>query len=286
MDFMKGLVRLDEQLVDKVRYAVSNVEDVEFMALFGSLIVRGETYHDVDVAVKVKSDDKYSVFCRLVERLAGALSVPEERIDIVDLDRADLDLTKEVATHSLIVVDKAGYGSKIVKELSLKYPERGELIRLDVEEWLRSNDPSSIDLNAVKKRFDFIRSELRFLDDHVFKYDVDELGKSPTLKRLLERGFQLIIEASLDICRHIVSVMGWGPATSYLELIHICCKHGVITEEVKGEMLNAVRLRNVIIHRYLEIDYVELHRRAEELEKLMKQFETAIINFARVQRRC
>jgi uncharacterized protein YutE (UPF0331/DUF86 family) len=95
----------------------------------------------------------------------------------------------------------------------------------------------------------------------------------------MERGFHLIIEAVLDSLRHIVSAMGWGPALSYSDLAEICSLKGVIDEGLKDEILNGVRLRNIIIHRYLEVDYRKLYEESGELEKIVKDLEIQVQRF-------
>ncbi|HID91170.1 TPA: DUF86 domain-containing protein [Candidatus Bathyarchaeota archaeon] len=281
MGFMTETIKLDERLVQNARQIVDDIREVEFAALFGSLAARGETYHDVDVALKLSGEDKYGVICRVIEGLATVLNVPEEYIDAVDLDRADLELKKEVVVHGVVLVDRGGYRERLVGEVSLKYPEYDRLKRLDIEEWLRSRDPSSIELDKVKRRLDFIRGELHFLEDYLFKHGVNEVKGSPVLRRLLERSFHLVMEAALDVCRHIVAVMGWGPALSYSDLVDLCSRHGAISERLKRELLNAIRLRNVIVHRYMDVDYDELYRRGEGLREMMSQFEGQTVEFIR-----
>jgi len=45
-------VNLSERLLDKTKKAISNVEELNFATLFGSLATRGETRRDIEVAVK------------------------------------------------------------------------------------------------------------------------------------------------------------------------------------------------------------------------------------------
>lgn len=122
-------VKLNEQLMEKTRQAISGVEEVEFASIFGSLVGRGETYHDVDVALKVKSEGKYEAACAVIAKLAEALSIPEH-IDIVDLDRAELESKREVLVQGIVLVDKINYRKKLVGEINLKYPEYGEIQEL------------------------------------------------------------------------------------------------------------------------------------------------------------
>lgn len=278
-----GKVKFSEGFVERARKVLDGFSDVKFAALFGSLVIRGETYHDVDVALKVDCEDKYEVICRVVEGLARALKLQEECIDVVDLDRAGLELKKDVLTRGVTLVDRGGYSRALIDEVNARYLECGEIQEASVKEWINSRNPS-INLNIVKGRLDFTKGELQFLHEQVLSHSVEEVEASPVLRRLLERSFQLIIEAMLDISRHIVSVMGWGPALSYSDLAEICFRHAVVEGEVKESLLNAVRLRNLIIHRYIEVDYERLYEEAGKLESVVRCFEGQILNFIRSSR--
>jgi len=272
-------IKLDDDLLTRIKKALNDVEGLEFAALFGSLITIGGSHHDIDIAVKASGRDKYSSLCKVIEVLSRSLGIPEEQIDLVDLDRADLELKKEVMANGVIILDKIGYRERLVKELNTSYPEYGENRRISIDEWLRLRDPSSINLEIVKRRLEFIRRETDFLEGNVLSKGVSEVKESPILQRLIERSFHLIIEAVLDICRHIVSVMGWGPALSYSDFITLCFKHKVMDEALKERLINYVRIRNIIIHRYLDVDYEKLYEESVELEKIIKKFERQLLNF-------
>lgn len=83
--------------------------------------------------------------------------------------------------------------------------------RLSIREWLSSRDPTSVDLEVVKRRVDFIKSEASFLEEYVLSKSPSEVEGSPVLRRLLERGYHPIVEALLDVCRRIAPPMVGGP---------------------------------------------------------------------------
>ena len=280
MPSIKGLrMRLDGGILNKMRDALEHIEGLEFASLFGSLAVKRETHHDIDIAVKASGEDKYEVFCRVVGELSEALNVGEERIDLVDLDRADIELKMEVAVNGIVLLDRVGYRRRLIDELNAKYPEYAELQRLNVHEWVNSEDPSTVNVNIVKRRLDFAKAETRFLRENVLNKGVDEVENSPILQRLMERSFHLTLETVLDVCRHIVSAMGWGPALSYSDYVEVCFKHEVIDKELKEKLIRGIRLRNLIIHRYLEVDYRKLYEEATKLEEITKEFTKQVLNF-------
>ena len=76
-------------------------------------------------------------------------------------------------------------------------------------------------------------------------------------------------------------IHGWGPALSYSEFVELCHEHNIIDKKLKEEIIREIRLRNIIIHRYLEIDYRKLYEESEKLEVIVKEFERQILSFIR-----
>ncbi|MGC9346101.1 MAG: HepT-like ribonuclease domain-containing protein [Candidatus Bathyarchaeales archaeon] len=272
---------LSEGILDEIRRIVRGIEGLEFVALFGSLVERGESIHDVDVAVKASGKGKYSAFCKVVGGLSEGLNVREEQVDIVDLDRADLEVKKEVVVKGIVLLDRTGYRRRLIEEVNAKYAEYDELQKISVNEWIESDDPSSVNLNIVKRRIDFAKAEVQFLKENVLCKGIVEVENSPVLQRLMERSYHLSLEAILDVCRHITSSMGWGPALSYSDFIDLCFEHKVIDEWLKENVVRDVRLRNIIIHRYLEVDYRKLYEESAKLEGIVKEFEKQVLSFIR-----
>jgi len=276
-------VNLSVGVVEGLREIARKHPEVIFLAITGSVARKGYSEHDVDVAVKLGVDSKprkYDVLAALISEISSILCVPEESVDIIDLDRADPEVKAEVVKNSIVVIDK-GYYRKLVNELGNTLNEYGEYRELSIREWLSSEDPTTIDLGLIKRRFDFIRSEVSFLKEYVLTKDVDEVRGSPVLSRVLERSYQLLIEALVDISRHIVSVMGWGPCFTASEYVSRLAQHNVIPRELADEVVKRVRLRNIIIHRYLDIDYEELYNDAQKLIGLTKEYEKYVAIFLR-----
>ncbi len=270
--------------IERLREVLGKYPQVVFLAIIGSLAKRGYTVHDVDIAVKVcDKERKYDILAELVAEIATVLGVPEELIDVVDLDRADLEIKAAILRNSIVIVDK-GYLSKLVEEIEKIYPEHSEYRDLSIAEWLLSSDPTTVDVNIVKRRLDFVRSETSFLKEHVLNKSLEEVKSSPILSRVLERSYQLIVEALINVARHIVSAMGWGPCFTaseyiYSEYIYRLAQHSVIPKELADEIAKRIRLRNIIVHRYLEVDYDELYNDAHRLVEIAKSFEKHVVEF-------
>jgi len=273
--------RLDrEEVVAKLHQLLASFPEVVFAALFGTIATKGFSNHDADIAVKVEAEDKYTTLATLVEKASEALGV-EEAIDIADLDRADPTLKARVLEEGIVIVDRKGFREKLLRELSQIPPDYWEHANLSLEEWLRSDNPASIDAGAVKARIDFIKSEVEFLEEYVISKSVAEVKTSPILRRLLERGYQLIVEALIDVCRHVASAKGWRTAGTAKDYILECMRHGVIKATLAEELTRHITLRNIIIHRYLAIDYERLYEEARRLLKHVEEFEKYVREFIR-----
>jgi uncharacterized protein YutE (UPF0331/DUF86 family)/predicted nucleotidyltransferase len=270
-----------EEVTTKIAQLLTGFPEVVFAALIGSLATRGSSGHDIDIAVKVEGRDKYKTLARLFEELSDVLGVREEAIDIVDLDRADTMLKARLLEEAHILIDKKNYKEKLLKELSHVHPDFWEYTSMSVREWLKTENPPSLDTTLVKTRVDFIKSEIEFLGEYVLSKAVTDVKHSPVLSRLLERGYQLIIEALVDICRHIASAKGWRTAGTAKDYILECAKHGVLQASLAEELTHHVALRNIIIHRYLAVDHEKLYEESLKLVKHAGEFELHLREFIR-----
>jgi uncharacterized protein YutE (UPF0331/DUF86 family)/predicted nucleotidyltransferase len=276
------IVVLDgKEVIPKVVQLLTRFPEVVFLALIGSLATKSSGGHDIDLAVKIEGGDKYATLARLVKEISEALGVGEELIDIVDLDRADAMLKARVLQEGLALVDKKNFKEKLHEELSQVNPDYWEYAALSLREWLKLEDPTHIDVMVVKRRIDFIKSEIEFLKEYVLSKNVNDVESSPILGRLLERGYQLIVEAVIDICRHVASVKGWRTAGVAKDYIIECVKHGVINASLAEQLTHHIALRNIIIHRYLTIDYEKLYEEALKLTKHASDFERYLREFIR-----
>ncbi|MEM2210740.1 MAG: nucleotidyltransferase domain-containing protein [Nitrososphaerales archaeon] len=66
-----------------------NGYDVVLAYLFGS-VAEGFSAHDVNLALKLRSKEDFSIMVILISEIARALKVPENKVDIVDIEKAGL----------------------------------------------------------------------------------------------------------------------------------------------------------------------------------------------------
>jgi len=274
------LIRVSDEGLEKLRGLARRYPSIAFLAITGSLARKGLSAHDLDVAVKLSERrGKYEALASLLGDISEILGIPEDLIDIIDLDRADPEVKAGIIRNSIIIIDR-GYYKELVREVEEVFNEYSEYSELSVKEWL-SSDSTSVNSAVVKRRLDFVRSETGFLREQVLKKPLDEVKSSPILSRVLERGYQLIVEALIDLARHMVSSMDWGPCFTAKDYVDKLSEHGVIPEELASEIIKRIRLRNIIVHRYLDVDYDELYNDASKLIAITEEFERCVVRFLR-----
>jgi uncharacterized protein YutE (UPF0331/DUF86 family) len=82
----------------------------------------------------------------------------------------------------------------------------------------------------------------------------------------------------LDACRHIVSAKKLGIPETYRDLIKLLRDNGILPAGLAAEMEKCVGLRNLLVHRYMLIDYGRLYEEARGLPKVAEDFVKAMEN--------
>lgn len=73
-----------------------------------------------------------------------------------------------------------------------------------------------------------------------------------TTRRAVERDLQVLSEIVVDVCQRLLSVLGESPAPTGGDAVQRCAARGVLSA---GEgYTKAVQMRNVIVHRYDQVD--------------------------------
>ncbi len=70
----------------------------------------------------------------------------------------------------------------------------------------------------------------------------------------MERFLHLAIEEVIDIANHIVSFEQWREPSGYRDLLQILSEKGIIPEKQLPRFQNMASFRNMLVHRYENID--------------------------------
>lgn len=115
----------------------------------------------------------------------------------------------------------------------------------------------NIERTVVLARLNFIADnllELKRFESMSFEDYVNSFDHRTISERIME----VIVQAAVDINEHILTRIYNVESVTNRESFVQAEQYGLITSEVAEELSKSAGLRNLLAHRYLEIDYVKL----------------------------
>lgn len=97
-------------------------------------------------------------------------------------------------------------------------------------------------------------------------------------KRRYERLFQLCIETMIDISALILKEEGLGTPSDEENIIDKLVDSGIYSEELGDKLKLMKGFRNILVHRYGEIDDRKVFENVERLEDL-KEFRKSVMEY-------
>jgi uncharacterized protein YutE (UPF0331/DUF86 family) len=104
--------------------------------------------------------------------------------------------------------------------------------------------------------------------------DVFDILRDVKNLRFFERNFQLIVDTMLDINSHIIVEENFGIPDTYSNTFIILGEKGVIPVDFSYKIAEAVKLRNMVVHKY---DKVDNKKMIQDLKDGLSQFEEYLI---------
>lgn len=136
----------------------------------------------------------------------------------------------------------------------------------------------SLEREIIEGKFDVIDRNLRFLEE-IKTLSPDQFVESYRDIQAAKYSLLEIMEACVDIANYIISVKGFRRAEEYSEMFKVLKEEGVIAKELATKLEDMARFRNLLVHRYGEVD----NRRVLEIIthnlKEIEEFEREIEKF-------
>jgi uncharacterized protein YutE (UPF0331/DUF86 family) len=136
----------------------------------------------------------------------------------------------------------------------------------------------SLEREIIEGKFDVIDRNLRFLEE-IKTLSPDQFVESYRDIQAAKYSLLEIMEACVDIANYIISVKGFRRAEEYSEMFKVLKEEGVIAKELATKLEDMARFRNLLLHRYGEVD----NRRVLEIIthnlKEIEEFEREIEKF-------
>ncbi len=132
--------------------------------------------------------------------------------------------------------------------------------------------------NEILSKLEQLREYVKILDSYK-KYSVEEIKNDFTLKGALERYLQVALECVLDIGEMIISMKSLKKPETYREVIEILGREGILPKEFSEEFKEAVKLRNILVHMYTEVDLNILYKILQNKLKDFNEFAKYVAQY-------
>jgi uncharacterized protein YutE (UPF0331/DUF86 family) len=142
--------------------------------------------------------------------------------------------------------------------------------------------PAMIDTQSVNDRLAFIQTTLQQLRSRqpltleTLKTDADKRGA--TLYEL-----QTCIEAMSDIANHIIAATGLRKPQERGEAFTILAEAGILPQGLAQELVEAVGMRNIVVHGYLNVVLELVHQTLQNDLSYIEAFAQHIVAYLRSQ---
>jgi uncharacterized protein YutE (UPF0331/DUF86 family) len=90
-----------------------------------------------------------------------------------------------------------------------------------------------------------------------------------------------IMEACIDIANYIIAVKGFRRAEEYSEMFRVLKEERVIGKELAAKLGDMARFRNLLVHRYGEVDNRKLLEIIKHSLNNIEEFEREIAKFVK-----
>lgn len=137
-----------------------------------------------------------------------------------------------------------------------------------------------MDKERILSRLDLLNGYLQDLDQHVPK-NSKEYSVNIEKKRFVERTLQLSIEVCIDLCALLVKELKLGLPSEEEGVFDKLMLRKIISLSTKNKLSGMKSFRNVLIHKYVEINDRLVYENATKNLKDFRDFQKEILKFVK-----
>lgn len=137
-----------------------------------------------------------------------------------------------------------------------------------------AKDDLPVDPGVVRRQLRALERSLRILRT-LYAQCRDAFVSDEAVQDRVERHAQLLAQTCADIALHILAGTCSAAPETYGEALSALAGAGVIPAPLGARLANAVRLRNILVHGYLDIDHGRLFDELDWIEQT-EEFAVAI----------
>jgi len=268
------------QRLEALVAAWEEYEQVAAVWLFGSR-ARGSagSRSDVDLAVALRAgmtpDERWRARLELTGDASRRLGT--DAVDVIVMEDAPTVLGHRVLRDGKLLCERDPHRRVAVAEEIVRNYLDDEYLRrvLDAELSRRLREGRALPVDAV-----LIRRLLRAMERSLRALrELRSRGRAAfvadeVVQDRVDRHAQLLAQACADIALHILTAKGGAAPETYADAMAGLGTLGIVPQDVIVALVGAVRLRNVLVHAYLEIDHGRIY---DELDWIDRAEEFAVL---------
>lgn len=135
-----------------------------------------------------------------------------------------------------------------------------------------------LEKEIIEGKFDIIDRNIRFLEE-IKTLSPEQFLESYKDIQAAKYSLLEIMEACIDIANYIISVKGFRRAEEYSEMFKVLKEGGVIQKKLATKLEDMARFRNLLVHRYGEVDNRRVLEIIKHNLKDIEKFEKEVQKF-------
>lgn len=136
-----------------------------------------------------------------------------------------------------------------------------------------------VDIDLIQAKIDIIEQDISALKEIKEETNLKEFGKNYRDVLAAKHALQESIEACLDIANHIISTFGYRRPEDYKDMFRILMENHIIGKSFFEKIEKMAKFRNLLVHRYDEIEDKKLYRIIQDDLADIDEFVRIILTF-------
>ncbi len=135
----------------------------------------------------------------------------------------------------------------------------------------------SVDKNLIKEKLQRIDRLIKNIES--MNFSEDQFLENIDYQDLLIFRLQQAIELSIDIATHIIASSNFEKPETARSSFEVLAKNKVIDKDLSEKLMLAVSFRNIVVHKYDDIDFRQVFKDYKEDLESLKMFISEIIKY-------
>jgi len=208
-------------------------------------------------------------------------------IDILGTDDVDLVVLNRARPDLVYTILAKGLPLKIAnRKLYLELLSKTSYEAIDwwqfVNEFWKIGEKTRSLLPEERKS---LQEHLRFLEnefeqiEEIKKFSWNDFSQDPFKRKIVERWVENLVMSALDIAKIILASQKKNIPESYKDILKVftCCELN-FNEKGAGKFSEFAKLRNIVVHEYLDLEWKKIRNFIKEAEKFYPKFIKKVKN--------